>query len=220
MQESGRKLLEDTIAWSNWARNEINSIEGLYCLGSDRIGKYGIADLDPTRITINFSAAGISGTKAEAILRKNFKIQVEMADLYNIVALTTIGNRQRDYERLVDALRSIVSTQGSGKTRSKTTGAYPKPPELSILPWEAVYCEKEQVAAADSIGRVCGEMIIPYPPGIPVLMPGEMITREAYEYLKLCVQQGIKINGAADAKLENVWVVKIRHETRDTRPES
>ncbi|MHB1392092.1 MAG: aminotransferase class I/II-fold pyridoxal phosphate-dependent enzyme [Clostridia bacterium] len=208
MQESGRELLEDVIAWSNWARNEINSIAGLYCLASDRIGKYGIADLDPTRITVNFSAAGISGTKAEAILRKDFKIQVEMADLYNIVALTTIGNHQVDYDRLVDALKDIAKTPGSGKTVVKSTADLLKLPELSILPWEAVYCEKEQVEASDGIGRVCGEMIIPYPPGIPVLMPGEVITREAYEYLKLCVQQGIKINGATDAKLEKIYVIK------------
>ncbi len=208
MQEKGHELLADVIAWSNWARSEINSIAGLYCLDYDRIGRYGIAALDPTRITVNFSAAGISGTKAEAILRKDFKIQVEMADLYNIVVLTTIGNHQVEYERLVDALISIAKTPGSRPEGAKATAAFLKPPELSILPWEAVYCEKEQVEASDGIGRVCGEMIIPYPPGIPVLMPGEVITREAYEYLKLCVQQGIKINGATDAKLEKVWVIK------------
>jgi arginine/lysine/ornithine decarboxylase len=177
-------------------------------LSSDRIGKYGIFDLDPTRITVNFSAAGMSGTSAEAILRKNFKIQVEMADLYNIVALTTIGNHQVDYERLVAALKGIAKTQGSGAAGVKATSTFIKPPELSILPWEALYCEKEHVEASDSIGRICGEMVIPYPPGIPVLMPGEMISREAYEYLKLCVQQGIKINGAFDAKLETICVIK------------
>ena len=208
MQELGHELLEDAIAWSNQARNKINSIDGLYCLGFDRVGIYGISDLDPTRITVNFSAAGMSGTRAEAILRKDFKIQVEMADLYNIVALTTIGNHQADYERLVDALRGIAKTTGSIRAEVKTIGAYIKPPELSILPWEALYCEKEHVEASESIGRVCGEMIIPYPPGIPILMPGEMITREAYEYLKLCVQQRIKINGAYDNKLETVCVIK------------
>ncbi len=208
MQEKGRELLEDAVAWSNQARSEINKVTGLYCLGPDRIGKYGIADLDPTRITVNFCAGGISGTKAEAVLRKDFKIQVEMADLYNIVALTTIGNQQADYERLVDALKSIARTSGTGYVGPKATAALNKAPELSLLPWEAVYCEKEQLDMKESIGRICGEMIIPYPPGIPVLMPGEVITRSAYEYLKLCVQQGIKINGASDAKLEKICVIK------------
>lgn len=208
MQERGRELLDDIIDWSNWAREEINKIPGLYCLGSDRIGKYGVAEFDPTRITVNLRALGMSGNKVEAILRKDFKIQVEMADLYNIVAISTIGDCQADYEKLVDALKSIASATRSGDEGEKYAKVFHKFPELSVMPWEAIYCEKEQIEASDGIGRVCGEMIIPYPPGIPVLMPGEVITREAYEYLKLCVQQGIKINGASDTKLETVCVLK------------
>lgn len=208
MKKMGKKLLEDTIAWSNWARNEINNISGLYCLSSDRIGSYGVADLDPTRITVNFGAAGISGTKAEIILRKNFKIQVEMSDLYNIVAITTIGNSKSDYERLVDALKSIACTEEKERAAVKAPPAFSKLPELCLMPWEAVYCKKEQVEFEKSIGRICGEMVIPYPPGIPVLMPGERVTAEIYEYLKLCLEQGIKINGASDARLEKLWVIR------------
>lgn len=208
MQEKGHELLDDVIDWSNWARREINKIPGLYCLGPDKVGKYGISEFDPTRITVNFRAAGISGTKAEVILRKDFKIQVEMSDLYNIVAITTIGNCKADYERLVEALKSIASYAESVKEGTKEAAAFLKTPELSLMPWEAIYCGKEQVEASKAIGRICGEMIIPYPPGIPVLMPGEQITREAYEYLRHCVQQGIKINGASDAKLEKICVIK------------
>lgn len=207
MQQKGRELLEDAIAWSSWARNEINNIPGLYCLDSRRIGSFGIADIDPTRLTVNFSLTGISGTEAEAILRKSFKIQVEMADLYNIVAISTIGDHPQDYQRLVAALKEIAGTAGSRKQEIRTA-AFNKPPELSMLPWEAVYWDKELVETDDSIGRVCGEMIIPYPPGIPVLMPGEIITAEAVEYLKLCVQQGIKLNGAADPKLGSISVIR------------
>jgi len=212
MQQYGRKFLDDTIDWSNWARNEIGNIAGFYCLGVDRIGKYGVSDLDATRITVNFRAAGIYGTKAEMLLRRDFKIQVEMSDLYNIVAITTIGDNKADYERLLNALKSIALTAGSENTEVKVLEALLKPPELCIMPWEAVYCEKEQVEAKSSIGRTCAEMIIPYPPGIPVLMPGEVISREVYEYLKLCLKQGIKINGASDYSLEKIWVVKNKKE--------
>lgn len=208
MQQYGREFLDNTIDWSNWARNEIGNIAGLYCLSSDRIGRYGVSDLDPTRITVNFGAAGIYGTKAEMLLRKDFKIQIEMSDLYNIVAITTIGDCQADYERLVNALKSIALTGGSGKTGLKASAAVFEPPELSKMPWEAVYCEKEQVEVSNSIGRICSEMIIPYPPGIPVLMPGEVINQEVYEYLKLCLRQGIKINGTSDIRLQKIWVIK------------
>ena len=208
MQEKGRGLLEDIIDCSNWARNEINNIPGLYCLSSDRIGRFGVADLDPTRITVNFGALGISGADAEGILRKDFKIQVEMSDLYNIVAITTIGNSRDDYARLVRALKEIAASKDGNKAAVKTGLVVQKTPELCIMPWEAVYCEKEHVEAEDSIGRICGEMIIPYPPGIPVLMPGERITGEAYGYLRACVEQGLKINGASDTELKKICVIK------------
>ncbi len=207
MQEKGRELLDDIIDWSNWARNELNNIPGLYCLASDRIGRYGISDIDPTRITVNLGAAGISGTEAYAMLRKDFNIQMEMADLYNIVAITSIGDRRSDYEKMVSALKSLV-TKIAEKSRTIVPGIFPHPAELSIMPWEAIYCETEQVGINESVGKICGEMIIPYPPGIPVIMPGEMITQEAKEYLRLCVEQGIKISGAFDNKLDKVRIIK------------
>jgi lysine decarboxylase len=210
MQEKGQELLDDAIDWSNWVRNEINSISGLYCLDSGIIGKNGVSDLDPTRITVNFGAFGITGTKVEDILRKDFKIQMEMSDLYNIVAITTIGDNKADYARLVIALKNIKG-MGTRKAMSKAPVMFFKTPETSIMPWEAVYYEREKIEAEKSIGRICGEMIIPYPPGIPVLIPGEIISREVYEYLKLCLGEGVKINGASDAKLEKVWVIKTSH---------
>ena len=210
MQEKGQELLDDAIDWSNWVRNEINSISGLYCLDSGIIGKNGVSNLDPTRITVNFGAFGITGTKVEDILRKDFKIQMEMSDLYNIVAITTIGDNKADYARLVIALKNIKG-MGTRKAMSKAPVMFFKTPETSIMPWEAVYYEREKIEAEKSIGRICGEMIIPYPPGIPVLIPGEIISREVYEYLKLCLGEGVKINGASDAKLEKVWVIKTSH---------
>jgi len=208
MQQYGRELLDDAIDWSNWARNEINDTEGCCCLGPDRAGRYGAVDFDPTRLTVNFGASGISGTKAEEILRKNFKIQVEMSDLYNIVAITTIGDYRSDYEAFVKAVKKLVGTAEKRKAKVMAPAVLLRPQEPSLMPWEAVYYEKEQVDMGKSTGRICGEMIIPYPPGIPVLMPGETISREIYEYLKLCVEHGIKLNGISDSKLKKVWVLK------------
>ncbi|MGI6586086.1 MAG: aminotransferase class I/II-fold pyridoxal phosphate-dependent enzyme [Gracilibacteraceae bacterium] len=210
MQKFGRELLDETIDWSNWARSEINNIEGCRCLGPDRIGRNGTVDFDPTRLTVNFGALGLSGVEAEDILRKDFKIQVEMSDLYNIVAITTIGDYRSDYESFVNSLKRLAGTVRRGKIKSMPAPAFFAPQEPSLMPWEALYYEKEQVDIEQSIGRICGEMIIPYPPGIPVLMPGEPISREICEYLKLCVAQGIKINGASDPKLKKVWVIKNR----------
>lgn len=208
MQQYGRELLDDVIEWSNWARSEINNIEGCCCLGADSMGRNGAVDFDPTRLTVNFGVSGISGTKIEDILRKDFKIQVEMSDLYNIVAITTIGDNRSDYEIFVNALKRLVGSLGTGKASFLSVSDLFLSQKPSLMPWEAVYCKKEQVDIEQSIGKICGEMIIPYPPGIPVLVPGESISREIYEYLKLCIEQGIKINGASDPKLNTIRVVK------------
>lgn len=208
MECKGEELMEDAVNWSNAARDEINKIDGLYCLGRDRIGKSGIFDIDPTRITVNFKALSISGTEADQILRNSFNIQVELSDLYNIVAITTIGDEQADYEKFVNALGNLgkkVDMKYSGETYPLI---YDKIPERALLPWEAVYCEKEAVDLRDSIGRICGEMIIPYPPGIPLIMPGEIVTGDMVGYARLCIERGIKINGASDSSLKSIRVIK------------
>lgn len=208
MEAKGEELLDAAIEWSNSARDGINTISGLYCLGRDKIGKSGIYDIDPTRITVNFKDLFISGIEADQILRNSFKIQVEMSDLYNIVAITTIGDERADYEKLVNALKSITIKENISHSVQTNSFTYDKIPEMALMPWEAVYHEKEIIDLGDSVGRICGEMVIPYPPGIPLIMPGEIIDKEIVEYAALCAGSGIKINGASDSRLKQVSVIK------------
>ena len=154
MQQYGHELLDDAIDWSNWARSEINDTEGCCCLGPDRAGRYGAVDFDPTRLTVNFGASGLSGTKAEEILRKNFKIQVEMSDLYNIVAITTIGDYRSDYEAFVNAVKKLVETAEKRKAKAMAPAVFFRPQEPSLMPWEAVYYEKEQVDMGQSLSLI------------------------------------------------------------------
>jgi lysine decarboxylase len=208
MESKGEELLDDAIEWSNGARDEINSIPGLYCLGKDRIGKSGIFDIDPTRITVNFRDLSLSGVEADQILRNSFKIQVEMADLYNIVAITTIGDEQTDYEKFAEALKALAKTTSASELSETFFPIYDKIPEMALMPWEAVYRDKERVNLENSIGKICAEMVIPYPPGIPLIMPGEIITREIIEYARWCINKGIKINGTSDSKLKSIQTIK------------
>lgn len=208
MEREGKALLDEIIDWSGEAREAVNRIDGLYCLEGGRIGRYGGADMDPTRLTVHFGGLALSGTDADRRLRKDFKIQVEMSDLYNIVAVATIGDERADCSRFVQALEAIAA--GSGKARRPAERMKPgyRMPETAYLPWEAVYRDKESVRTEDSIGRICGEMVIPYPPGVPLLMPGEVITRDIMDYLAECRTCGIKINGTADRSLEFMTVLK------------
>jgi lysine decarboxylase len=150
----------------------------------------------------------MNGTEADHILRSRYNIQVEMSDLYNIVAITTIGDEQEDYEKFVYALKDMTKEANISHSIETNPSTYDKIPKTALMPWEAVYREKETKNLKDSVGRICGEMIIPYPPGIPLIMPGEVITGEVLEYARLCVERGIKINGASDSKLRSIRVIK------------
>lgn len=208
MERKGKALLDESIDYSCEAREAINRIDGLYCLGRDRIGRYGTYDIDPTRLTVYFGALGLSGSEADRRLRNTFKIQVEMSDLYNIVAITTVGDEHTDYNRFVQALKVIADGACKAKHPEERIKAVFMAPELACMPWEAVYRMKERIRTEDSIGRICGEMVIPYPPGIPVLMPGEVITREILDYVKRCSAGGTRISGTADMTLQYMTVLK------------
>lgn len=208
MQQKGEELLKDIIHECNCLRDEINSNEKLYCLSKADIGRDGIFDIDSTRITVNFDKLGLSGTRADEILRSKFKLQVEMSDLYNIVAICTVGDNLESLRKLTDAIKTIAKEYDSSeKIERKAVGAFDIP-GMSLLPWEAVYKTKEEVPIENCLGRICGEMIVPYPPGIPIIMPGEIISKDITDYASECRNNGIKLSGIKDASLKYISVIK------------
>lgn len=210
MQQKGEELFESVIDSCERLRGELDSVKGLYCLSNKDVGRSAIYDVDPTRITVNFKDLGISGTIAEQQLRSKFKLQVEMSDLYNIVAICTVGDKPYSIKKLAEALRAIADNAEVKKSQELRyiSNVYSKIPEMRLFPWEAVYSQSEDILISKSVGRICGELIIPYPPGIPIIMPGEVITKEVLDFASECVHMGIKINGAKDASLKYIRVIK------------
>lgn len=210
MQQKGEELFESVIDSCERLRGELDSVKGLYCLSNKDVGRSAIYDVDPTRITVNFKDLGISGTMAEQQLRSKFKLQVEMSDLYNIVAICTVGDKPYSIKKLAEALRAIADNAEVKKSQELRyiSNVYSKIPEMRLFPWEAVYSQSEDILISKSVGRICGELIIPYPPGIPIIMPGEVITKEVLDFASECVHMGIKINGAKDASLKHICVIK------------
>ncbi|MGB7606202.1 MAG: aminotransferase class I/II-fold pyridoxal phosphate-dependent enzyme [Lutisporaceae bacterium] len=210
MQQKGEELLENVIDSCEWLRGEISSTQGLYCLSNKDVGRSSIYDVDPTRLTVNFKDLGISGTMAEQQLRSKFKLQVEMADLYNIVAICTVGDKPYSIKKLAEALKTIAENVEAKESKDLKyiSNVYSEIPEMKLFPWEAVYKQNEDILLSKSVGRICGELIIPYPPGIPIIMPGEVITKEILDYASECLHMGIKINGTKDASLKYICVLK------------
>lgn len=193
---SGKELLEETLQLVRWARKEINKTEGLYAFGRELVGTPGCFDFDETKLGVNVAALGLTGYQAESILRKKYNIQVEMSDLYNILAVITIGDTEKNVKALVNALKDIAA-----KTRIRkldTSVLVPVDPEMIVTPREAFYSAKKTVKLENSVGEIAGEMIMAYPPGIPVIGLGERITKDIVYYIKKLKEQKCELQGTCD----------------------
>jgi arginine/lysine/ornithine decarboxylase len=218
MATEGAALLSKTIDLANDTRRRLNEIEGVYCFGEELEGGPGVFDLDPTKVTITVKNLGYTGYEASEILRRRYNVQVELADLFNVVALFTMGTTQVAADRLLlgvselareDRAVDIFSPSGVLQRRMKT-GTYrlPKTPPMRMLPREAFLADTESVKFKSSAGRICAEVITPYPPGIPVISPGEEITKEIIDYLDLELRAGVHMQGPFDKDLKKIRVVK------------
>jgi lysine decarboxylase len=218
MATEGRALLSRTIDLANETRRRLNDIPGIYCFGNELEGRPGVFDLDPTKITIAVKALGYTGYEAEEILRRRYNVQVELADLFNCLALFTIGTTREAADRLVYGVKELAredrpidvfSPSGVLERRLTTkTYALPAIPPIRMLPRDAFLSETETVPFKKSSGRICAEVITPYPPGIPVLSPGEEITSETIAYLELEKKAGVRMQGPFDTELRTIRVVR------------
>jgi arginine/lysine/ornithine decarboxylase len=217
MAIDGRALLSRTIEIAEDARRRLNEIDGVYCFGEELEGRPGVFDLDPTKVTITVKNLGYTGYEAEEILRRRYNVQCELADLFNTLALYTIGTTQDASDRLIYGVKELAredrpidvfSPSGVLERRMKT-GTYqlPKIPKIRLVPREAFLAKTEFVPFKASAGRICAEVITPYPPGIPVISPGEEINEEIIDYLSLEKKAGVKMQGPYDSELRTIRVV-------------
>lgn len=206
----GKELLDRTIALAESARTRLNAIPGIHCFGREICGTPGLYDLDVTKLTIQVSGLGLAGFDAIDLLNERFGIQSEMATLYNVLEIVTIGNTERDLDRLVDAVRTLseeAHAKGIRIPDAWENPPLPWLPEAVLSPREAFFAPVRRIPFQESPGQICAEIISPYPPGIPILAPGERITREHVEYLQLIHAHGAFINGPEDVRLATIKVV-------------
>ena len=209
MAEAGPELVGRAVELAGDARIRINRIPGLYCFGRDRVGRSGIFGLDATKLTVTVRELGMRGNEAESWLRRVGKVQAELSDANNLLFLITLGDDEASVDHLVAALADLAA-EYAGR-RSKMAEPFPAMPEVAppalMSPREAVFSQQERMDFHQSAGRVCAEMITSYPPGIPILFPGEQITRSAIEYCQALQKQGFTLLGPEDPLVRTVGVV-------------
>jgi len=200
MATEGRKLLGKAIELAEEARARINRIAGVRCLGAGQVEAWGGFRLDVTKLTISVKGIGLTGYAASALLNTEFGIPVEMADLYTGLVLVSIGDRRDDLDRLVGGLEGLARRGSDRGARVADISAVPpvQETELACSPREAYFAPHTSVPLSRAAGRVSADIVTIYPPGIPILVPGEVVSRTAVEYLQVMGGRGARIDGVLD----------------------
>ncbi|MBW5444731.1 aminotransferase class I/II-fold pyridoxal phosphate-dependent enzyme [Cohnella sp. CFH 77786] len=203
----GRELAERAVRLAKAARAAINDIPGLHCFGEEILGEEATFDYDPTKLTIHVRHLGITGYDAENWLRDRYRIEVELSDMYNILCLVTPGDDGEALQLLVEALKAMASELQNAAEIREIAVEIPDIPHLSLTPRDAFYGETELVPFRESAGRIIAEFIYVYPPGIPILLPGEVISQENIDYIVDHIEVGLPVKGPEDRTITNVKVI-------------
>ncbi|MBP3272900.1 MAG: aminotransferase class I/II-fold pyridoxal phosphate-dependent enzyme [Ruminococcus sp.] len=201
----GRDSFEKVKQMAEYARSEINSIGGYYAYGKDLVNGSSIYDYDVTKLSVYTRDIGLTGIEVYDLLRDEYDIQIEFGDIGNILAYISIGDRIQDIERLVGALEDIKRLYS--RPTSKLHNAEYITPIVAATPQKAFYSEKELIPIRETSGRICGEFVMCYPPGIPILAPGEMVTEEIIDYILYAKDKGCSMQGPEDGSLEKLNVL-------------
>ena len=202
---SGREIFAETVEMAEYARAEINSIGGYYAYSKELVNGDSVYDFDVSKLSVYTLPIGLAGIEVYDLLRDEYDIQIEFGDIGNILAYISVGDRKRDIERLISALSEIKRRFGKSGT-GMLTHEYINP-IVSESPRRAFYAEKRSLPLDEAVGHVCSEFVMCYPPGIPILAPGELITHEIIEYIKYAKEKGCSMTGTEDINIERLNII-------------
>lgn len=200
----GTEIFEKVQRYANYARQEINSLGDYYAYGKELINGDSIFDFDTTKLSVNTLSLGLAGIEVYDLLRDEYGIQIEFGDLGNILAYLSVGDKSKHIERLISALGEIrrrYKRDNQGMLDHEYIS-----PEVATSPQEAFYAQKESIPLEQCVGHVCSEFVMCYPPGIPILAPGERVTQDIIDYIRYARNKGCFLTGpeCMDASRLNV----------------
>lgn len=202
---NGREIFRKTVQYAEYARAEINRLGGYYAFGKELCDGESFYDFDPTKLSIHTRDIGLAGIEVYDILRDEYNIQIEFGDIGNVLAIISAGDRALEIERLISAFSEIKRLYSKDKA-----GMFDHEyidPQVIMPPQSAFYGEKKSVPITESSGYICGEFVMCYPPGIPILAPGEKITDDIISYILYAKEKGCMMTGTQDINIEYINVV-------------
>ena len=201
----GRQVFHQVADMAEYAREEINAVGGYYAFGKELCNGDSVFDFDTTKLSVHTLDIGLAGIEVYDILRDEYDIQIEFGDIGNILAYLSIGDRPQEIERLVSALAEIkrrYHTDGTGLLSQEYID-----PVVAASPQEAFYAPKKSLPLRETEGMVCSEFVMCYPPGIPILAPGERITKEILNYIEYAKAKGCSMTGPEDPDILHLNVL-------------
>lgn len=201
----GQEIFHKVVDMADYARQEINAVGGYYAFGRELMNGDSVFDFDSTKLSVHTRDIGLAGIEVYDILRDEYDIQIEFGDIGNILAYLSMGDRLQELERLVSAL-SEIRRHYQKDPAGMLTQEYVEP-EVVMSPQDAFYADKVSLPLGQSEGRVCSEFVMCYPPGIPILAPGERITAEILEHICYAKEKGCSMTGSEDPELQYINVL-------------
>ncbi|HHT70236.1 MAG TPA: aminotransferase class I/II-fold pyridoxal phosphate-dependent enzyme [Firmicutes bacterium] len=207
MVMDGRTILECTIELAEELRRGLKVVPGVAVLDQEQLGHEAALELDPTKVTVNVRRLGLTGQQVEILLRHKHGIQVELSDLYNVLLMVGPGNTKDDVTALITAFRDVVAQSRTQKTQVRGLIVPPLPYQV-LTPREAFFAPAQSVPLAEAVGCISTETVTCYPPGIPILCPGEEITAEVVDYIALMIREGYRVQGPRDGGWARLRVIQ------------
>ena len=207
LEKQGHEIFDRVMNLATYARSEINKIGGYLAYGKELINGDDVFDFDTTKLSVYTRDIGLAGIEVYDMLRDKYDIQIEFGDIGNILAIISVGDKDLAIERLVSSLSEIRRLHAKDPA-----GMFDHEyitPDVVMTPQKAFYSEKHAFPIRESAGYVCAEFIMCYPPGIPILAPGERITHEILDYIAYAKEKGCFMTGTEDITIQNINVVSV-----------
>ena len=212
MAQNGAELTEKACRLAARARKGLAKIEGAEVWTPEKSGEGQVfcPAADPLRLVFSLRRRGLTGYALQTRLYEESGISLELADQQLAVAVITWGNTEKDIDRLIQAVRRVArrSPLVTGEKYARRNAAPLPAFEVVMTPREAFFSDTTAVPLEEAAGEVAADSVIPYPPGIPLLNPGERITEDILQRTLNCRNSGIPVHGMADSSMQTIRIVR------------